>query len=209
MKTESMVIAAAVAVLLIAGLAGQAAAAVACGAVGEVVENHGGTWTYTITVTWDFNEAAVPERFILVLDELDDCMFFDPENPIQENYIMPGPGTSEAAPGCFDVTGAPSSELVWSGEIRRDDVDCWVPSLHLAYENVGPTADCEAVSAGEAVFTFDSYAMPTDTLPYYDAIVIKAGPYCIVCDYTGPLPGCNDWNSVQEMHWGTIKAIYR
>ena len=44
---------------------------------------------------------------------------------------------------------------------------------------------------------------------YYDAVVIRAGADCVVCDYEGPMPDCNLWAPVRPMRWGTIEALCR
>jgi len=209
MKTLRMLITGITAILLGACLAAPLHAASACGATGVAVENDGGTFTYTITLEWDFAGVAVPERIVLKLETLEDCQYYNPDIPIQAKYVQPGLGSSMAADVCLDVAGMPSDMLQWVGRIALDDPDCWVPMRHIAWINDGDTRDCEALTADTGVFEFVSYGAPLPSYEYYGAIIMRAGDYCIECDYTGPLPDCNMWSPVEAHSWGTIKALYR
>ncbi len=200
---------AATAVLLGAILAGPAAAVVVCGATGEAVSNGDGTFTYCITLEWDFGEFAVPERIDVLLPELEDCEFYDPGNPGQADYLLPGSGTSAAQPGCVDGQGDPVETIEWVGEIALEDPFCWAPTLHIAYTNTGGTSQCDPLTADVGVFCFTSHGLPLPDYTYYENIVIRAGGLCLVCDYTGPLPDCNMWSPVEHSSWGTIKGLYR
>ena len=173
------------------------------------MENDNGTFTYTITLDWDFAGVVVPERIVLKLEQLVDCQYYNPDIPIQAKYIQPGYGASTAAEGCLDVSGAPCGEIQWVGRIAMEDPDCWVPMIHIAWINDGETRDCEAITADTGVFEFDSYGAPLPPYDYYGVIVMRAGDYCIECDYTGPLPDCNMWSPVESNSWGTIKSLYR
>jgi len=90
-----------------------------------------------------------------------------------------------------------------------EDPDCWLPTLHIFWENSGLTLDCDAPTAGTAMLTFNSYGMPIADQMYYGALIIKAGDTCVECDYFGPMPDCNTWAPVEEHHWGMIKSLYR
>lgn len=196
--------------LLIAGVCvPQAFGATACGAVGEVEPGPNGTFVYSVTVTWDFNGAALPEEINLVLPTLVDCEFYQPGNPLQTKYVVPLTGVSLAQSGCYDVAGAPTDEIQWIGAMRFEDQYCWIDGTHIEYTNSGPTMDCLPLWADSGVFQFTSYGAPLPVMTYYDAIVIRAGDDCIVCDYEGPMPDCNLWAPVQTIGWGTIKALYR
>lgn len=197
------------AVLLGAALAGSAGAAVTCNAVGEAHAIGGGQFEFCVTVTWGFMGLAVPDRFDIVLEHLEDCDFYNPDSPFQANYVVPEGGVSDAAPGCLDVQGLPAQQVEWVGEIRFEDPDCWVPTMHIAFENTGSTADCSPLSDGSGTFCFTSYGIPMPERTYYEGILIKAGDSCLVCDYTGPLPDCNIWSPVETTSWGTIKSLYR
>lgn len=181
--------------------------AVACDAVGEAYPIGGGQFEYRVTITWGFMGAEVPDRFDIVIAHLDDCLFYDPHS--QSNYIVPGHGTSNADEGCFEDRGVVGPQIDWVGEVRFEDPDCWLPALHIAYENTGETSECLPLSDDTGVFTFTSYGLPMSSETYYDVILIKAGDFCILCDYTGPLPDCNVWSPVEPVRWGTIKALYR
>jgi hypothetical protein len=209
MKISRAVVVGVVALLLGAIVAPPAWSVVACGATGEAQATGDGTFTYRVTVTWGFEGQAVPERIDLALTELVDCEFYNPEDPIQALYVQPGTGTSAAAPGCLDVQGAPRETIDWVGEVRYEDPDCWLPTLHIAYENTGATESCLPLSDDTGVFTFTSHGLPLPVYTYYDALLIRAGDLCIVCDYTGPLPDCNMWSDVDRTSWGTIKSLYR
>ncbi len=198
------------AILLSAVFALPALAAVGCDATGEVSIAQGeDQYIYTITVNWDFMGAASPERVMLNLDHLVDCPFYDPDDPIQQNYITPQTSWSEAEGECFDIYGEPADGILWMGDMAMEDPDCWIPTLHIAWANDGPTINCDVPTAGTATFSFFSYGMPINDQMYYGALLIKAGPYCIECDYFGPMPDCNTWAPVEESRWGTIKALYR
>jgi hypothetical protein len=198
------------ALLLSAALALPAMGAVACGATGEVSLVQGeGYFAYTVTVNWDFDGGAAPDRFMLNLNHLVDCAFYDPDDPIQQLYIIPQTSWSPADGECFDIFGQPTNGIEWMGGMAMEDPDCWLPTLHVLWENNGPTIDCDVPTAGTAAFTFYSYGMPLEDEMYYGALMIKAGQYCIECDYFGPMPDCNTWAPVKEGRWGTIKALYR
>jgi len=202
--------AALVSAFLVAGVCvPQALGAVACGAVGGVTEGPDGAFIYTVTITWDFNGAALPEEINLLLPTLEDCEFYTPGNPLETKYVIPLTGVSLAQPGCYDVAGAPSGEILWVGAMRFEDQYCWLDGTHVEYTNSGPTVNCLPLSADSGVFMFSSYGAPLPTMTYYDAIVIRAGADCIVCDYEGPMPDCNLWAPVAPTNWGTIKAMYR
>jgi hypothetical protein len=209
MRTLKTLITGITAILLGAGFVAPLYAATACGATGVAVENDDGTFTYTISLEWDFAGVVVPERVVLKLEHLVDCQYYNPDIPIQAKYIQPGLGTSVAAPGCLDVAGAPTDHLQWVGRIALEDPDCWVPMLHIAWINDEDTRDCEAITADTGTFEFVSYGAPLPPYEYYGAIIMRAGDYCIECDYTGPLPDCNMWSPVEAQSWSTIKAIYR
>jgi len=197
------------AVLLGALLAGPAVAVVTCEAVGDVATIGGGQFEYTITVTWGFMGYAVPERFDFALAHLTDCDFYDPEDPFQQNYIIPVGGQSVAAGGCTDAGGLPTDSIEWVGEVRFEDPDCWLPMLHLAFENTGSTESCLPLTMGTGTFSFTSYGVPMPVETHYGAVLIRAGDQCLVCDYTGPMPECNIWCPTERTSWGTIKCIYR
>jgi hypothetical protein len=209
MRRVSTLLVAAAAVLLGACLAGSASAAVVCSAVGYAQPNGDGTFTYCITVTWGFNGYAVPERIDILLDNLAQCQFYNPTNPIQAEYIVPLGGTSTAAEGCHDNSGYPADGIGWVGEVLNQDPDCSVQALHVAYTNTGTTSECQPLSEDDGIFCFESYGIPLPVQTHYEGIVIRAGEFCLVCDYTGPLPDCNFWSPVSQTHWGTIKALYR
>ncbi|MBD3367251.1 MAG: hypothetical protein GF405_03615 [Candidatus Eisenbacteria bacterium] len=209
MKTMKVLVTGITAILLGACMVGPLQAATACGATGVAVENDNGSFTYTITLEWDFAGVVVPERVVLTLENLVDCEYYDPDIPIQAKYVQPGLGTSLAAEGCLDVTGAPCEEINWVGRIALEDPDCWVPMIHIAWLNDGDTPDCEPLTADTGEFQFVSYGAPLPVYDYYGAILIRAGDYCIECDYTGPLPDCNMWSPVEAHSWGTIKSLYR
>lgn len=195
--------------LLGAGLAVPALAAIGCGAVGEAHENNDGTYTYTVLLTWEFGEAARPDRINLSIEHLMGCGFYDPQDPVQQDYIIAHEGYSEPDGECFDLSGEPADDIVWVGGLAMDDPDCWMPVLHLFWENSGPTIECLPQGNGSATISFTSYGLPIESQVYHGAIVIKAGDYCIVCDYEGPLPDCNNWAPVEDSHWGLIKALYK
>lgn len=195
--------------LLGAGLVAPALAAIGCGAVGDAYENSDGTYTYTIVLSWDFGQAARPDRINLSIEHLMGCGFYDPENPEQQDYIIAHDGFSEPDGECFDLLGEPMDDIVWVGGLAMEDPDCWMPVLHLFWQNSGPTIECLPLGTGSATLSFTSYGLPVETQIYYGAIIIKAGDYCIVCDYEGPLPDCNTWAPVEDRHWGMIKALYR
>ncbi len=76
------------AAFLVAGVCvPHALGAVACGAEGAVEAGPNGTFIYTVTVTWDFNGAALPEEINLVLPTLVDCEFYQPGNALQDKYV--------------------------------------------------------------------------------------------------------------------------
>jgi len=188
---------------------GAAVAAISCDATGDFVDNHDGSFTYVVEVSWDFAGVVVPERVNIVLEPLDDCQYFTIENPFHINYVKDATGTSEAQSGCTDAQGFPSDEIDWVGEVARDYDECWIPSVHLVYTNTGSTPGCLPLSVGDGTFTFTSYGVPRPEQTYYETIVIRAGEYCFYCDYTGPLPDCNMWSPVEKTSWGTIKGLYR
>ncbi len=199
----------ATAVLLGAAFVPPAGAAITCNAVGQAQDIGGGRFEYCITVTWGFMGFAIPDRVDLALPSLDDCGFYNPDNPFQASYIVPTGGVSEAAAGCMNVQGAPVQQIEWVGEVRYEEEDCWLPTLHIAYENTGGTINCVPLSDGSGTFCFTSYGVPMPSQTYYEGVIIKAGDYCLVCDYTGPLPECNIWSPVETTSWGTIKSLYR
>jgi hypothetical protein len=203
------VLVAAAAILVGVAIASPGAAAVACEAVGEASSIGGGLFEYRITITWGFMGAALPDRFDIVIAHLEDCGFYEPGGQLGADYIVPGHGASTAADGCLDVQGAPTTEIQWVGEVRLEDPDCWLPALHIAYENTYATESCLPLSDDTGVFRFTSFGFPMPVETYYDVILIKAGDFCIFCDYTGPLPDCNAWSPVETTRWGTIKALYR
>jgi len=195
---------------MIVGLgASGAQGAVACGAVGDVTEGQNGAYIYTVTVTWDFGGEALPDEINLVLPTLFDCEFYTPGNALEENYVMPLGGTSLAQPGCYDVAGAPSSTIAWIGTMRFFDEFCWIEGVHVRFANTGATVNCLPLSADTGVFSYGSFGAPLPSAVYYDALVIRAGDECIVCDYEGPLPDCNLWAPVEQTTWTTIKVLYR
>ena len=210
MKLIKNVLTGVLAILLGAGLVAPAMGAVACGATGDFeMSPDQGHYIYTINVNWDFGDAAVPERIMLSLDHLVDCSFYDPDDPIQQNYIIPQESFTDVAGECIDIYGDPTNELVWMGGMAMDDPDCWLPTLHIFWENSGPTIDCDPPTVGTGTFSFASYGSPMEDAMYYGVLLIKAGAYCIECDYFGPLPDCNTWAPTEKSHWGTIKALYR
>jgi len=198
------------AILLSAVFALPAMGAIACGATGEVAIAQGEDYyVYTITVDWDFNWAAAPDRVLLSLDHLVDCPFYDPQDPIQQLYIVPQTSYSPAAGECFNLAGEPVSDIEWVGGMAMEAPDCGLPTLHVYWENTGETIECDVPGAGTASFSFASYGMPIADEMYYGALLLKAGDYCVVCDYFGPMPDCNTWAPVEESNWGTIKSLYR
>jgi len=198
------------AAFLVAGVCvPNASGAIACGAEGAVEAGPNGTFIYTVTVTWDFNQAALPEEINLVLPTLVGCEFYQPGNALQGKYVTPLTGVSQAQPGCYDVTGAPSTEIEWVGAVMFEDQYCWIDRTHIEFTNSGATVNCLPLFADSGTFVFSSYGAPLPVETYYDALVIKAGTDCIVCDYVGPMPDCNLWAPVTKMGWGTIKALYR
>jgi len=201
---------AALAVLLGAVLVAPTLAATACSATGTVEPLGNDRWTYYVTVTWDFNEAAVPERFNLSLEHLDDCFHYDPENPLQQDYIITRRGFSPADSGCVDTDGTPRNKIHWDSEVVFDDPDCWMPWRHLTWRNDGITVNCSPTYAGDATLRFVSSGVPVGPALYYDAIVIVASDgTCVVCDYFGPMPDCNAWSPLEDSSWGMLKALYR
>ena len=205
---RTFVIGAAV-VLFGAAITAPALATVACEAVGVAYPIGGGQYEYNVTITWGFDGAALPERFDIVIAHLEDCGFFQPEDAGKVQYLVPGLGSSTADGDCRDFLSEPSDEIQWVGEIRFEDPDCWLPALHIAYENTGATELCLPLSNDTGLFRFTSFGIPMAPETYYDAILIKAGDFCIPCDYTGPLPDCNVWSPVEATRWGTIKGLYR
>lgn len=188
-----------------------ALSAVGCSATGsvETVEAHE-LWEFHVDVTWDFNDAAIPERFNISLEHLDDCIHYQPEAPNQQHYVVPGTASTAAAPGCLDIYSNPSSEVVYVGERVYEDPDCWMPSRFLTYRNDGPTPDCDPLPAGQVRLSFVSRGAPMGPTQYYDIIQIVASDgTCVVCDYFGPLPDCNMWSPVEQSTWSTVKALYR
>lgn len=205
-----VVYAALVTAVLSVALAVPALGAVACSATGEAVQYGSDTWTYHVYVTWDFKGAALPERFNVSLEHLDDCFHFDPDNPTQEDYIVLRRGFSEADSGCVDTEGMTRYRLFWESEIVFGDPDCWMPSRHITWRNDGLTEPCDPLTAGEADLRFISRGVPIGPSPYYEAILIKASDgTCVVCDYFGPMPDCNAWSPAETATWGTVKALYR
>jgi hypothetical protein len=209
MRTTKLALVASTAILMGAVMAGPVGAAVTCDAVGEAYSIGGGQFEYVVTITWGFMGYAVPDRFDIALTHLDDCDFYNPDNPFQSDYIVAVGGTSEAAPGCVNGQGAPVTEIEWVGDIRFEEADCWLPTLHIAFENTGSTESCMPLSDGTGTFRFTSYGIPMPQQTHYEGIIIKAGDVCLVCDYTGPLPECNIWSPVEQTSWGTIKSLYR
>ena len=208
--TRKTVCAALVAALLSGALVVPALGAVACSATGEVEPFGSDSWTYHIYVTWDFKDAAVPERFNLSLEHLDGCFHFNPDNPNQQDYIVLRRGYSAADSGCVDTEGLPRHSLHWESELVFDDPDCWMPWRHLTWRNDGLTAPCDPLVADQAHLRFVSRGVPIGPTMYYEAIVIKASDgTCVVCDYFGPMPDCNWWNPVEGATWSTVKALYR
>ncbi len=196
--------------LLSAVLAVPALGAVACSATGEVEQFGSDLWTYYVTVTWDFEEAAIPERFNLSLEHLEGCSHYDPENPNQQDYIVTWRGLSLADSGCVDTEGVPRSSIHWEGYTAFDDPDCWMPWRHLTWRNDGLTEACDPLPAGDALLRFVSRGVPIGPAMYYDAILIVASDgTCVVCDYFGPLPDCNEWSPAEGSSWSMVKALYR
>jgi len=199
-----------VAGLLATLLPAPALAATACSATGEVEPFGDDAWTYYVTVEWDFHEAAIPVRFNLSLEHLNDCFHYDPENPEQDNYVMTRRGFSAADSGCVDTGGLPRNSIHWESSVVFDDPDCWMPWRHLTWENTGITVDCLPLESGEALLRFVSSGVPIGPALYYDTIMIVASDgTCVVCDYFGPLPDCNAWSPLEAQSWGMLKAIYR
>jgi len=209
MKRARIVLVAAASLLFGALMAPVAHGVVACGATGEVTEGPNGTFLYTVSITWDFAGFALPEEINLVLPTLDECEFYNPGNPIQALYVVPMGGVSEAQPGCYNVQGMPVDDIAWVGAISELDEFCGIDAIHLEFTNTGSTPNCLPLSADTGLFTFTSYGVPAPSAMYYDAIVIRSGDICVVCDYEGPMPECNMWAPVESLHWGTIKALYR
>ena len=209
MRHLRTILVAAAAVLIGVAMTAPVLGAVACDAVGEAFPIGGGQFEYRVTITWGFEGAALPDRFDIVIAHLEDCGFYDPEGRLGAAYVVPGLGASTAEDGCLDAQSAPAAEIEWVGEVRLEDPDCWLPALHIAYENTGATESCLPLSDDTGVFCFTSYGAPMPAETYYDVILIKAGDFCILCDYTGPLPDCNVWSPVETTRWGTIKALYR
>ena len=207
MRHTRTVLIAAAALTVVAAAAAPALGAKACEAVGDAYPIGGGLYEYSIIITWGFLGAEIPERFDIVIAHLEDCLFYDPQS--QPDYIVPGHGTSTADEGCDPDRGVLPTQIDWVGEMRFEDLDCFLPALHIAHENTGATASCLPLSDDTGVFTFASYGLPMDTETYYDVILIKAGEFCILCDYTGPLPDCNVWSPVESACWSTIKALYK
>lgn len=200
----------ALAVFLCFSMTSGALAAVACSAVGEAVPFDENNWRYYVTITWDFNDAALPDRFSVSLAHLDDCTYYDPEDPEQQNYVLLRRGHSTAAPECIDTGGNPQRSIYWEPELVYEDPDCWMPWRHIQWENDGLTVDCLPLTADTATFQFVSKGIPIGPDMYYDAILIKASDgTCVVCDYFGPMPACNDWIPVERSTWSTVKALYR
>jgi len=210
MKLARRMCAGVLAILLSAVFALPAMAVIACGATGEVAIAQGEDYyEYSITVNWDFDQGGSPDRFMLNLDHLVDCPFYNPNDPIQQLYIIPQESWSATAGECTTATGQPVDQIQWLGGMAMEDPDCWLPTLHISWENSGPTLECDPPTAGSAVLTFLSYGMPIADQMYYGALMIKTGDVCIECDYFGPMPDCNTWAPVEEHRWGTIKALYR
>lgn len=196
--------------LLSAALVVPALGAVACSATGEVEQSGSDTWTYHVYLTWDFGEAAIPERFNLSLEHLDDCFHYNPDSPNQQDYIVAQRGFSEADSGCVDTDGTPRDSIYWESEVVFDDPDCWMPWRHLTWRNDGLTEPCDPLPVGEAHLQFVSRGVPIGPAMYYDAILIKASDgTCVVCDYFGPMPDCNTWAPVESSTWSTVKVLYR
>jgi len=61
------------------------------------------TWTYYVTVTWNLNDATIPERFNLSLEHLEGCFHYDPDSPNQRDYVVTRRGFSQADSGCVDT----------------------------------------------------------------------------------------------------------
>jgi len=195
---------------LSAALVVPAMGAVACSATGEVEPYGSDAWTYHVYVTWDFNEVALPERFNLSLEHLEDCFHYNPESPNQQNYVVTRRGFSEADSGCVDVDGTPRNNIHWDSELVFDDPDCWMPWRHLTWRNDGLTEPCDPLTAGEAHLQFISRGVPIGPTMYYNVIQIKASDgTCVVCDYFGPMPDCNEWNPVEGATWSMVKVLYR
>jgi len=195
-------------VLLAAATAAPSGAAISCYAEGTLQPNANGSFTYIVSVTWDFNGIVVPDRVALVLEHLDDCPYIDPENPSQ-SFLIPRDGWSDAEAGCLDEGGSPTDEIVWKSTLELDDPDCWAPHLQISYANTGPTASCLPLTADTGRFTFSSFASPLPAMEYYNVVVIHAGSFCIYCDYIGPLPDCEPFTPAGQFGWGMIKALYR
>ncbi len=208
--TYSKITLAALAMLLVAALAGPTLAAVACSATGVTEPFGDDEFYFYVTVNWDFNEAARPAGFNLSLEHLDGCSHYDPENPNQEDYILLRRGFSLVDTTCYAENGALEPRIHWEPYLEFEDEECWMPSRHLAWRNDGLTQNCIPTTAGEATLRFVSSGAPIGAAMYYDLIVIKADDgTCVVCDYFGPLPDCNEWSPVEGSSWSTIKALYK
>jgi hypothetical protein len=172
------------------------------------VEQSDGRYKYVVTVWWRFGSPRAPEQINLLLPHVEGYDGFDPANPDQA-LLVPGLGASTVAKACSDTLGQPAQEIIWIGEVGSFEPECQLRGLHLAYRNNGPTMFCEAVSQGDAILSFDAKGQPLPEDTYYNAVVIRTGDYCALCDYTGPMPDIEPVSAVSEMRWGTLKALYR
>lgn len=201
-------IAAASAVVLLAGFVPAAQAVSSCSAFGNVVARPDGTYRYCVTVWWRFGSPTAPEQINLLLPHVEGYDGYDPSDP-EHATLIPGLGTSSVAKACSDTLGQPALEIFWRGEVGTYEPDCQVRSLHIAYRNDGPTMFCDALSQGAAILSFDARGTPLPETTYVNGVVIRAADYCATCDYTGPLPELEPVSGVSEMRWGTLKALYR
>ena len=148
--------------------------AVACSATGEVEQLGSDTWTYYVTVTWNFNEAAIPERFDLSLEHLEGCFHYESDSPNQQDYVVTRRGFSQADSGCVDTEGAPRNSIHRDSEVVFDDPDCWMPWCHVTWRNDALTEACDPLPAGEALLWFVSSGVAIGPVMYCDAILIAA-----------------------------------
>ena len=92
MRHLRTILVAAAAVLIGVAMTAPVLGAVACDAVGEAFPIGGGQFEYRVTITWGFEGAALPDRFDIVIAQLEDCGFYDPEGRLGAAYVVPGLG---------------------------------------------------------------------------------------------------------------------